>query len=302
MKVFVPTGCRSDAGLSAPIIKRLGCFAHTFELKTNFQDAYYDTETFLRYITPDIAIIVGDRVEMCGSSACLFHHHIPIAHVYAGVSNNIATVDDVNRHNITLWSDIQLCESSKAAQSVTQILSSIGKTPNVHVVGITHLDDVEISEAWVPKNTPYDLVLYNPITGYSKLKNIKIMDDDLNEIYKLINKRYLVYFIGPNPDVGSNHVIGCINKMQNKIQGNTKFIQNMQRAEFLGLLKSCYQFITNSSAAIYEAPHFLKTEQIIHIGDRNRDRDKGPFTTGASSKIVQVILKWYTDKNGKTDG
>ena len=88
--------------------------------------------------------------------------------------------------------------------------------------------------------------------------------------------------IGPNPDpqIFNNKMIRC----------NT--YNNLPRPQFLGLLKNCKRFISNSSATIYEAPHFLKPEQIVHIGDRNKNRDKGPFEIGASDKIVKILKEY----------
>ena len=84
--------------------------------------------------------------------------------------------------------------------------------------------------------------------------------------------------------------IGCNPDLRvGKWGGVDQYYDNLPRPQFLGLLKNCRRFITNSSAAIYEAPHFLKPEQIIMVGDRNRNRPKGPFKTGASDRIVEIL-------------
>jgi UDP-N-acetylglucosamine 2-epimerase len=101
---------------------------------------------------------------MTAAAAACFNNNVPIAHVYAGVNNNIATLDDINRHIITAWSDIQFCESQEAVYRANDIMTAVGKSiKNAHLVGITHLDDLEVSEAMVP-DVPYDLVLFNPVT------------------------------------------------------------------------------------------------------------------------------------------
>lgn len=302
IKVLVPIGCRSDEGLSAPVIKHLGSSAYALRLQYHdFYNAYYEVEKFISEFEPDIALLFGDRIEMCGAAAACFHNNVPIAHVYAGVGCNQALFDDINRHVITLYSDIQFCESDSAAKRVENLLTAIGKKPNWYVVGITHLDDVTISEKYVPKE-PYDLVVYNPVTAYNKLKNITIMADELNQIRELIKKSGLVYFISSNPDPGAYFISNHYEDIKLKINANSVYLPNLERPEFLGLLKNCSRFIGNSSAAVYEAPHFLKPEQIVHIGERNRDRDKGPFTPDASDRIVEVLKKWYTAKNGSETG
>ncbi|KKK55505.1 hypothetical protein LCGC14_3073890, partial [marine sediment metagenome] len=66
------------------------------------------------------------------------------------------------------------------------------------------------------------------------------------------------------------------------------------------LLKNCERFITNSSAAYYEAPHFLREEQIIMVGARNKNRtpvltnNKG---TPASELILKHLKNYWRNKN-----
>jgi len=297
MKILIPVGCRSDRGLSAPVITRLWNNKYT-QTKVlgltpgRYHPSYCMTDMHIVGDTrPDIALIFGDRVEMTAAAAACFNRNIPIAHVYAGVGNNIATLDDINRHVITAWSDIQFCESGRAARKVKDLLLTIGKDPgNIHIVGITHLDDLEISEEVVP-DVPYDLVLYNPVTYGQDLK--QTIRDGLITIFQF-NGRHTV-FIMPNPDAGREHVLEFYDTMRNTAAcaaGMYSWYPDLPRPEFLGLLKNCRRFITNSSAAIYEAPHFLEPGQIIQIGDRHRGRDRGPFETGASDKIVEVLKKW----------
>jgi len=305
--ILIPQGCRSDTGLSDPIIKRLQkekwCNIKVIQLEPqNFISSYQLTDISCKannYIgiydqeKPRILLATGDRVEMCAAACAAFHNKIPIAHFYAGIVNDpITTFDDVDRHCITLWSDIQFCESEEAHQRTCYLLASVGlqKKLNSHVVGVSHLDDVNfdtsliycdkinIDETLCPREpdsitrsfpmVPYDLLLLNKeiysynFAGYSKcLDRMQIQ-------------------IGGNPD-------GIVEPQEGAI-----YYENLPRAQFLGLLKNCQRFITNSSCAIYEAPHFIKPEQIVWVGDRNRNRARGPFQTGASDKIV-TILKEY---------
>jgi len=296
MEILIPVGCRSDRGLSAPVIKRLSDNKHTpitvlGLTPGRYHPSYCMTDMHIVGDTrPDIALIFGDRVEMTAAAAACFNRNIPIAHVYAGVGNNIATLDDINRHVITAWSDIQFCESGRAARKVKDLLLTIGKDPgNIHVVGITHLDDLEISEDGL-QDGGFDLVLYNPVTYGPDFK--QTIRREMETISELFN--YPTVFIAPNPDTGREHVLEFYDRMKYMVSDSNWFswYPGRPRPEFLGLLKNCRRFITNSSAAIYEAPHFLEPGQIIQIGDRNRGRDRGPFVTGASDRIVEVLKKW----------
>jgi len=201
---------------------------------------------------------------------------VKIAHVYAGVVNDpITTFDDINRHCISLWADLCFCEDEQSRKLVESLWIKINKLTSDHWenhtynVGITHLDDLEIDESLVP-NEPYDLVLYNPVKY------------DLNGAeFRISEPERKMIAIGPNPD-------------PNPLKEFVEYTyDNVPQPQFFGLLKNCERFITNSSAAYYEAPYFLKPEQIILIGNRNKNRST-PKTleTGASDKIVKILKEF----------
>jgi UDP-N-acetylglucosamine 2-epimerase len=286
-RILVPIGCRSDEGLSAPIFRRL---AEPFAPEIirlspqNFGQSYKWVDRRLNLTDYDLVFITGDRVEMCAAAAAAFHNKVPIAHYYAGIVNlPVTTFDDIDRHAITLWSSIQFCESEDAAHTTWKLMDRVGLKPNVHIVGISHLDDLEVDESKVPvkpvdilnkkypvMKIPYDLILIN--------------NEPLNDVAFSFEKKRHTIQIGGNPD-------GTVWRAY--LDGG--YYPNLPRPQFLGLLKNCQRFITNSSCAITEAPYFLKPEQIVMVGDRNRNRPPVECKPGGSDKIV-AILKEYAEK------
>lgn len=277
-KILVPQGCRSDIPLSDPVIKRLK-EDDSFEvivLKLNphsFGDSYFKTKSLCLHFKPDLLYATGDRIEMTAAACAAFHSNVPVIHYGAGVLNKVqATWDDRNRHCITLWSDFWLCEDEDSAEVTIRFLRELGirEAFNVEVVGHTHCDDIEVDESLVPQNG-YTLILYNPTTMY---------EEEVPQILKEVDGGLV--WIGSNPDP--------------TIQKFPIDHENLPRAQFLGLMKNCKRFISNSSCVYYEAPMFLKPEQIIIIGDRNKKRSsKFNGKPGASEKIVKIIKnKWLS--------
>ena len=217
----------------------------------------------------------GDRVEQFAGASSSFFNNLKLAHYYAGCINEPAVVfDDIIRHQITLMSDIQFVENMFAAEVVWDLKNSVRLKADFHIVGISHLDDLEIDESKVPhtcmpecRYLPYDLVLIN----YTK------------EEFNIPRFGNMQIQIGSNPD---GNIYLPIKNL------NDTFYQNLPRAQFLGLLKNCEHFITNSSCAYYEAPYFLKPEQIIMIGSRNRKRHAVTMNQGASDKIVKILEEY----------
>ena len=278
-RILCPIGCRSDEGLSAPVIKRLREHFITLPVDLAPQDfltSYQLIDAICKVDPPDLILITGDRVEMCAAAAAAFHNKIPIAHFYAGIINDpVTTYDDVDRHCITLWSDIQFCEDRCSAIRTNMLKQACELPSNVHIVGISHLDDLEVDESKVP-DYPYHLILMNePSLRENEIYSVHEHILDLNTDIRSIA-------IGGNPETTFAWKPCPMNL----------YYPNLPRPQFMGLLKNCKRFITNSSAAIYEAPHFLKSEQIVMVGDRNRNRPKGPFKNGASDRIVEILKEY----------
>jgi UDP-N-acetylglucosamine 2-epimerase len=296
LKIAVPNGGRSNEGLIEPILKRLRAdpsfeiFQIYFDTEVgDFDNAYKYSDYVLRMgeINIDLVLCVGDRIEITAAAAAAFHHNIPIAHVYAGTVGDHNMLDAVNRHVITLWSDIQFCESEFAAEHVAALKSAAGLDYNTHVVGCTHTDDLEIVEGRVYEE-PYDLILFNPLTKTDPTT----IKSELIELIKTLDYSKTILWIGPNDDENRDYVIKYFSELHGDGEYTIHYASNLPRPSFLGLLKNCDRFIGNSSSMFYEAPYFLKPEQIIHIGTRNASRET-ITQYGASDKIVKILQDTY---------
>jgi UDP-N-acetylglucosamine 2-epimerase len=284
MRVLIPIGCRSDAGLVAPIIRRLkqdpAFEVMQYDLKPmDFIESYRITVDKINEFHPSLFFANADRVEMTGATNAAFMNKVKIAHYQAGVINDpITTYDDILRHNITLLSDIQFCENLDAHSITKGIINATGRLANAHLVGITHLDDLQVDESKVP-DEQYDLVLYN----YPPLQDPR---PDIYSIEEMVaDKGNYIILVGGNPDAGT--------MFDPRLNADIHYT-NLSRPQFMGLMKNCQRFITNSSCAITEAPYFLKPEQIVMVGDRNRNRPPVECKPGGSDKIV-AILKEYAN-------
>ena len=296
--IGVPIGCRTDEAVTRPIVREL-------EKRDRFNvdvidlvpgDSDLTARCVLQHINTgnaravlppgiDFMLCVADRTEMLVAAAVAHASGIPIGHVYAGTGSNVATLDDLSRHAITMLSEIQFCESKQASGRVEAMMMMAGLKANVHVVGITHLDDLEIDHDGVPKEK-YTLVLYNPLTSGPDLA--KRVTSEIDEILRLLGDDKEVYLIGSNPD---HFPEGTTTACERLLERSDTYDPSLPRPKFLGLLEGCDRFLTNSSAGIYEAPVLMtgRRDRIVMIGERNRDRDRGPFETGASKKIADIL-------------
>ena len=257
MKIFVASFNRASDGALSKLI---------YKMKRNGLYTNY-------YPEADYILACGDRTETYDFILDRFRENKKIIHLWAGEISQ-GTHDEVYRHSITIMSCMQLCTNNKAKDRVISLCKSIDKKPNVYVIGNVMLDNMEIDENDIP-DEPYDLILYNPPTQLNELQ----IGNELVSITKLIsNNKYI--WIESNGDSGSN----IVNRLV-----NTK---NLPREKFLGLLKNCKRFISNSSCIFYEAEFLLDMNKIIPIGIRNVDRESSMSNmtiSGASNNIISIF-------------
>lgn len=279
MKIIVAHGCRSDTALITPIVNRLkkdpmiDCeilnlvpanYSKSFELASN--------------LDCDLIIVPGDRIEIAACATSAFLQNIPICQIYGGVTNYpLSTFDDILRHQISLMSDIVFVENLSAMVILYRLFNFIGKNiDDIINVGNIYMCEYETDNELI-LDEPYDLILYNSYKGDNWEKNI-------GKIKVLVEKSKHVVIIGGNPD----------KKIETNIGGT--YYDNVSRSCFLGLLQNCERFITNSSSAYYEAPTFLKPEQIILIGDRNKARSSINLLKGDPDLVIETIKAWWRDR------
>lgn len=300
-KIMITRSNRSDFGLVDPIIKRLN-EDPLFDVvvlgivPSSFRGGYAVAKNAVMMYKPDMFLVVGDRIEATGATAGVFHTRIDkkkviIVHYGAGITNTpITTVDDVNRHIITFWSDIMLCEDIASAKKTLNLLRGIYKVTKwkidkngpeviegcpIHIVGVTLHDDLILDYSSCPK-VPFDMILYNPPTMY---------DEDILSLLPGLDKKTL--WIQSNADPTN---INYYEIVRQQYPNHIKYWFNQPRPIFLGLMDRCERYITNSSSIKYEAPLFKNPEQIIPIGDRNILRSTPEVKTeGASDKIVEIL-------------
>ncbi len=238
------------------------------------------------YKEADYILAVGDRKETFDFVLERFRENKKIIHLWAGEISQ-GTHDEIYRHAMTLMSVLQLCTNNEAKSRVEAICNAIDKKPNAIVVGNIMLDNLEIDESAVPGND-YDLILYNPPTNLSP----DGVENEIQQILKMIKGPMI--WIEPNGDPMSDLITPYVT------------IKNLPRPVFLGLLKNCKRFISNSSCLYYEAPFLLKEDQIIQIGVRNEERESKVAEMGiknANQNVKEAVEKVgiSTDIGGETD-
>jgi UDP-N-acetylglucosamine 2-epimerase len=233
----------------------------------------------LQRIKPDIVICPFDRPEILMVALSAFHLNIPIASLYSGDKPSGACWDGTHRSAISLYANICFCNGEEATKRTKELSEVAGLQKGIFNIGSIAFDGIEVDEDLVPKD-PYDLVLYNPPT-----KHPEAIEGELKQIEQLLDKR--AYWIEPNGDVGSDWILAKMAELERVDKIWT--YPTLPREIFLGLMKSASRFIGNSSSQALEAPLFLKDSQIIHIGLRNKERERTKIVVGGVGQIIKHL-------------
>jgi len=291
-RICIVSSHRSERGLLHPLIDRLE--AHPdFEVDTHSlcpvctsNMNYNNASNHFASHEPDVVLIPCDRLEAFAGALAAFELEIPIIHFHAGDTGTQSN-DEVYRAMISMMASVHLSNGPTARETVCDLLEAVGRsTEHVYDVGSTMLDDIEIDVSMVPGCHQYDLVLYHPPTNDPELIN-----RELDEIENLLDPGVHVKWCYPNRDPGSDIIVKRINSLD--VDSYTE----LPRPAFLGLMKHCSRFIGNSSSMVCEAPMWLREEQIVHIGNRNRNRSHDEIRPGGTDRIIEILegIDWSGD-------
>lgn len=253
----------------------------------------------LQEIKPDILVVTGDRAEMFIAAVSAVYMGIPVAHIQAGdLSGHI---DGSVRHAITKISHIHFASCQDSAQRVIKMGEQKWRVFNVGAPQLDELIEIKndkntilLNKFHIKDKEKFFLIIFHPV-----LYDIRSAANQINVILKSLEKydlkKVLIY---PNIDTGNSRIIKTIDKFKKK--RDYKIVKNLNRADFLTLLKYSSILIGNSSAGILEAPTF-KTP-VLNIGNRQRGRIQASNIINSDfdkKNIIQSIDYILNNKNFK---
>lgn len=310
--IGILTACDSERHLSEPVfteIQKLGMNPVMIELtQNNIVDSYHKANfrfkrDWNKAFNYDFILSVGDRPEQMGGVLSAFQNKIPIGHLYAGDLNTVSTFDDLHRHAITLYSDIQFCSSKEACINVENIKRSARLVPDANFVGATHFDNID--KVKIEQNKilfydykPYILLLINSeTTGNDE----QLIEDTITQCIKTCNKAIPNFIIAKGNGDSDKIENTLFKKLSERLHTNIKIIteNRINHIYFLSMIAYCDYFISNSSCVIYESPNLIKRNRIIQVGNRNKGRTQVPLIAHngyASFGIAQLIKEFLQKK------
>ena len=223
-------------------------------------------------VKPDFLLVVGDREEPLAAAIVSNYLKIPLAHI-AGGDAAMNNADDPIRHAVSKIAHIHftICDEHKerlikmgeepfrVINTGTPALDRIRRTPQLSKKELFKMLDFEVDN-----EEPFIIVLQHPLSSevddaYNQMKTTMEAVNDLGI------KTVVIY---PNTDPGSYDIIKAIEEYRDL--PNIKICKNLERLEFINLMRHASCMVGNSSCGLVEAP-FLGLP-VINVGNRQKGR------------------------------
>jgi len=229
----------------------------------------------LKAISPDIIVILGDRMELMAVTTAAVIYGIPIAHIHGGETTEGA-FDELFRHAITKMSQVHFASTDIYRKRILQMGERPENVFNVGALGVENtlavpiLGSRQLEARFGRDLTVFDfLVTLHPETGSSGNSDA-LVAETLAALGEFPEHRIL--FTGANSDPGGSRINAALREYAVTEDDRCAFYQHLGLQGYLSVLKNMTAVLGNSSSGIIEAPSFKIPT--VNIGFRQKGRER----------------------------
>lgn len=227
-------------------------------------------------LSPDVVVVLGDRLEALAMATAATIVAVPVAHIHGGELTEGA-MDDALRHAITKLSYLHFVTAEEHRQRVIQL----GEEPSrVYSFGAPVLDAIaelqlfdadEIEERFrvrIDRGTV--LVTFHPAL-FDTLPSLDLLAELLAALDGL---EVEVVITGTNSDIGSAELRAAITEYVHEHPDTARFVESFGQLGYLSAMRLAGAVAGNSSSVVLEAP-LLGVPSVL-VGDRQHGRPLSP--------------------------
>lgn len=246
-----------------------------------FSETFNYVVDFLKNEDLNLAVYLGDRVEISAVATACHLSLVPAIHLHGGEST-LGSLDDAIRHAISKYSKGHICFSAGAKRRLLRM----GENPgSVYHSDSFLFDRLRSIDNWdienlllglgLDVNTSYVMSCIHPVTT-DQTETILTTRAVLDGIRA--SKAKQVIITGPNSDEGAAYIIDEIEKFCLEVGNDKKVIwkKDLGGNDYLKLLHYSQGLIGNSSSGILEAP--IIGVNSISVGRRQVGRSSADAT------------------------
>ena len=225
-------------------------------------------------LSPDLLVLLGDRIEILAAAETALVSRIPIAHIHGGERSE-GVIDEAIRHAVTKMAHLHFVAAEPYRRRVIQL----GENPaRVFTVGALGVDNIvkqkHPTRARLGKELGFDigdgvllLVTYHPAT-LSDSGPEAPMKELLSALDCFADAK--VIFTKANADEGGRLINRMIDEYAARSPQRVYAAASLGNRLYLAALNAADAVVGNSSSGIIEAPALGKPT--VNLGDRQRGR------------------------------
>jgi GDP/UDP-N,N'-diacetylbacillosamine 2-epimerase (hydrolysing) len=257
-------------------------------------------QTFSR-VNPDIILIVGDREEAISVTLTAAYMDIAVAHIAGGDIVKDGNIDNSVRYAASKFAHIHftILEEHK------NTLLKLGEDEwRIFALGNPALDKFISTPVITRKDLSANLNFDINQDNYLVLIQHSIISDVEKEAHNIrqtlnaiIETGYKCLINYPNSDAGNYSIIEAYNEYVTQYPQLYLF-KNLDRLNYINLLRNASCLVGNSSSGIIEAPSIGLP--VVNVGQRQRGRTHAAnvtFVDNNKEEIKKAIIKSVTDKD-----
>lgn len=222
---------------------------------------------------PDLIIVAGDREEAISVSITGAYLDIPVVHFFGGDIAKDGNIDNSTRYATSKFAHLHFVTLEEHKQTLLKLGEEESR---IFVVGNPAIDNIistpTISRKELSKNIGFDIENeeYLVLIKHPIITEIEEQKQQMEVILEAIIESDIKCLINyPNSDAGNREIINVIDKYVSKYDKLFTF-KNLDRLNYVNLLRNATSLIGNSSSGLLEAPSL--NLPAINIGSRQRGR------------------------------
>lgn len=247
--------------------------------------------TLLSEEKPDIVIVAGDREEAISVTMTCAYLDIPVAHFFGGDIAKDGNIDNSVRYAASKFAHIHFPTLEEHRNTLLKLGEDDWRIFPIGNPALDRLGNIPIMKnedvfanigAGNKKINNYSVLIQHPIITQveEQSKHIKIT---LEALLSTEGHCFLNY---PNSDAGNSDIIVAYQEYSKKYSDKFTLFKNLDRNNYINLLRGADFLIGNSSSGIVEVASLGLA--VINVGERQRGRLHGENVIFVDNDIVQI--------------
>jgi len=238
-------------------------------------------------VSPNLILVVGDRLEMLPAVTSSLPLNIPIGHI-AGGDISEGAIDDRVRHAITKLSHVHFVLNKHSAQRVSQMGEQLWR---INIVGAPNLDTLKSAKVLSPNLVKSKLGLKSLeklrlVTIHPETNGL-IYDEPLDPVLEALDRCANPTIItAPNADPGGIKIAQRLSQFSAN-RSWAQYRENLGTELYSNVMRYSSTMVGNSSSGIIEAG--LYGLSVINVGNRQSGRDAGQNVFHCASNADEVF-------------